>query len=160
GITGREQVVLALAAAAPHRADGVDDVLGFQAIAAGDLGGTGVAAAERAAFGEKLRSGGAMDGTVDAAAAEQCPVGGVDDGPDIERGDVRDADFEPRRADFGGEEASGHGSMVAQSHARRSAPGFAGIAARGEVDRCEQRTRFYPPHKGEGSAPSARRVYA
>src|SRR5262249_6425830 len=110
-----------LAAAAPHRADGVDDVLGFEAIAAGDLGGTGVAAAERAAFGEKLRPGGAMDGPVDAAAAEQWPGGSVDDGPDIERGDVRGADFEPRRADFGGEEGSGHGSMVAQSHARCSA---------------------------------------
>src|SRR5712671_3259867 len=54
-IAGREQVVLALAAATPHRADGVDDVFGFEAIAAGDLGGTGVAAAERATFGEKLR---------------------------------------------------------------------------------------------------------
>src|SRR5262249_9738384 len=60
-ITGREQVVLALVAAAPHRADRVDDVLGFEAIAAGDLGGTGVAAAERAAFGEKLGPSGAMD---------------------------------------------------------------------------------------------------
>ena len=63
----------------------MDDVPGFEAIAAGDLGGAGVAAAERATFGEKLGPGGAMDGAVDAAAAEQRPVGGVDDGPDIER---------------------------------------------------------------------------
>src|SRR6516164_2524106 len=155
-ITGREQVVLALAAAAPHRADGVDDVLSFEAIAAGDLGGTGVAAAERATFGEKLGPGGAMDGAVDAAAAEQRSVGSVDDGPDIERGDVRDADFEPRRADFGGGEGRGHGSMVAQTRARRSGTGFAGIAANlGEVDRCEQRSRSLPSPLWGGSARSA-----
>ena len=38
-------------AVGPVWGGGVDDVLGFEAIAAGDLGGTGVAAAERAAFG-------------------------------------------------------------------------------------------------------------
>jgi len=111
----------ALAAATPHRAHGVDDVFGFEAIAAGDLGGTGVAAAERATFGEKLRPSGAMDGAVDAAAAEQRSVGSVDDCPDLKRGDIRDADFETRRADFGDEEGSGHGSMVAQTRAWRSA---------------------------------------
>src|SRR5262249_49584259 len=153
-ITGREQVVLALAATAPHRSDGVDDVLGFEAVAAGDLGGTGIAAAERATFGEKLRAGGAMDGAVDAAAAEQRSVGGVDDGPDIERRDVRDADFEARRADFGGEEGSGHGSMVAQLRARRSAlrpmqhplvPAKAGtqIANRQQVALDSQHKRVY-----------------
>src|SRR5262249_30951642 len=84
-------------------------------------GGAGVAAAERATFGEQVRPGGAMDGAIDAAAAEQRSVGGVDDGPHIERGDVRDADLEPRDSDFGGEKGNGHGEMVAQSRARRSA---------------------------------------
>jgi hypothetical protein len=97
-----------------------------------------------------------MDGAVDAAAAEQRPVGGVDDGPDIERGDVRDADLEPRGSDFGGEEGSAHGEIVAQSRARRSATGFVGIAAKlGEVDRCEQRTRSLPSPLWGGSARSA-----
>ena len=75
-------------AALPDRADGVDDMAGLEAIAARDLGLAGLAAAERAAFGEQLRPGGAMDGAVDAAAAEQGGVGRVDDGVDVERGDV------------------------------------------------------------------------
>ncbi len=37
-----------------------------------DLGATGLAAMERAAFGKKLRAGRAMDGAIDAAATEQC----------------------------------------------------------------------------------------
>src|SRR5262245_14843671 len=126
-ITGRQQIVLALVSAAPHRADRVDDVLGFEAIAARDLGGAGIAAAERAAFGEQVRPGGAMDGAVDAAAAEQRPVGGVDDGPHIERGDVRNADLEPRRSDFGGEEGSAHGadgSAIARTAQRHRLRGY------------------------------------
>ena len=70
-IAGGEQLVLALVAAAPDRADRMNDVPGLEPIAAGDLGGTGVATAQRLAFGQQLRSGGAMDGAVDAAAAEQ-----------------------------------------------------------------------------------------
>jgi len=34
-----------------------------------------------------------MDGAIDAAAAEQRGVGGVDDGVNAERGDVGDDDF-------------------------------------------------------------------
>src|SRR5262249_36827429 len=45
-----EQLVLSLAAAAPHRADCVDHMPGLELIAAGDLGRAGVAAAERLAF--------------------------------------------------------------------------------------------------------------
>ena len=51
-----------------------------QPIAAGDLGVAGLAAMERAAFGEQLGPGGAMDRAVDAAAAEQRRIRGVDDG--------------------------------------------------------------------------------
>jgi hypothetical protein len=86
----------------------MNHVLGFEPIAVGYLGGAGVAAAERATLGEKVRSRGAMDGAVDAAAAQQRAVGGVDDGLDIERRDVGDADLEPRRCDFGGEEGRAH----------------------------------------------------
>ena len=44
-----------------------------------------------------------MDSAVDAAAAEQRAVGRVDDGLDVERGDVGHHDLEPCRAGFGGE---------------------------------------------------------
>ena len=90
--------------AAPDRPDRVNDVPGLEPIAAGDLGGTGVAAAQGLAFGQELGSGGAMNGAVDAAAAEQRGVGGIDDGVDVERRDVGDADLEPRRSDIGGEQ--------------------------------------------------------
>ncbi len=74
-------------------------------MAAGDLGAAGRAAAERAAFVQQVGSGGAMDGAVDAAAAEQRAVGGVDDGVDVKRGDVGDVDVENGVADFGAEQA-------------------------------------------------------
>ena len=125
-VAGGEQLLLALAAAAPDRPDRVDHVPGRKPIAAGDLGGAGGAAAERAALGDQFRAGGAMDGAVDAAAAEQRRVGRIDDGVDVERRDVGDADFEPRRADLGGQErwrGWGHGAMVAQPCLGRSGPG-------------------------------------
>src|SRR5262245_29998768 len=53
-IAGGKELVLALAAAAPHRPYRVDHVLGRQAIAARDLGRPGGAAAERAALDEEL----------------------------------------------------------------------------------------------------------
>src|SRR5262245_31508085 len=90
-VAGGEEIVLALIAAAPHRADRVDHVARLEPVAAGDLRGAGVAAAERAALGQKLWPGGAMDGAVDAAAAEEGAVRGIDDGRDVERGDVGDA---------------------------------------------------------------------
>ena len=49
-----------------------------------------------------------MDRPVDAAAAEQRRIRRVDDGVDIERRDVGDADVEPRRPDRGGEERGAH----------------------------------------------------
>ena len=60
----------------------MDDMLRRQPIAARDLGRAGLAAAEGAAFGEQFRPGRAMDRAVDAAAAEQAAVGGIDDGVD------------------------------------------------------------------------------
>jgi hypothetical protein len=49
-------------------------------ITLGDFGAAGRAAMEGAAFGEKLRPGRPVDRAVDATAAEQGCVGGVDDG--------------------------------------------------------------------------------
>jgi len=45
-----------------------------------DFGVAGGTTAKAAAFGQKLRTGRAMDGAVDTAAAEQRLIGGVDDG--------------------------------------------------------------------------------
>ena len=72
-------------AAAPDLTDRMDYVPGLEAIAAGDFGETGVAAAQGLALGQQLGAGGTMDGAVDAAAAEQRGVGSVDDGVDVER---------------------------------------------------------------------------
>ena|SRR6266851_1690619 len=55
---------------------------------------------ERAAFRKKLRPGRAMDRAVDATAAEQRGVGGIDDGVNAQARDVGDDDFQPRRADL------------------------------------------------------------
>jgi hypothetical protein len=80
--------------------DGVDDVLGRQPVALGQLGiargaadaavgGAGVEVlGEPGARGPELPAGGAVDGAVDAAAAHQGGLGGVDDGLDGQGGDV------------------------------------------------------------------------
>jgi len=101
-IAGCQQLLFVVAAAASHRPDGVDHMLGRQPIAACDFHGSGVTAAERPARGEQFRSGGAMDRAVDAAAAEQGAVGRIDDGVERQRRDVGHADIEPGGADFGG----------------------------------------------------------
>jgi hypothetical protein len=79
-ITGRQRLVLALAAAVPDRSDGMNDMPRRQLVARSDPGAAGLAAAKRAAFGEQLRSGGTMNRAIDAAAAEQRSIRGVDDG--------------------------------------------------------------------------------
>jgi hypothetical protein len=42
-----------------------------QTVTPGDFGAAGLAAMQRAAFGQQLRPGRAMDRTIDAATAEQ-----------------------------------------------------------------------------------------
>src|SRR6185312_175656 len=69
GIAGGKQRVLAMSAAIPHRPDSMDHIFGRQAISTRDLGVTGLAAAQRTAFGKQLRPGRAMDGAIDATAA-------------------------------------------------------------------------------------------
>ena len=81
----------------------MDHVPGLEAITARDLGAAGVAAAERTAFGQQFRPSRAVNGAIDAAAAEQRAVGGIHDCIDIERGDVGDDDVEDCLADLGGE---------------------------------------------------------
>src|SRR5262245_34972685 len=66
----------------------MDHVTRLQPITSGDLGLAGRAAAERAALGQKLRSGGTVNGAVDATAAQKAFVRGIDDGIDVEACDV------------------------------------------------------------------------
>ena len=91
-IGGGEERRLTFAAAAPDRADGVDNVAGGQTVAAviraSPVGQPPIARHSARSSGP----GGAMDRAVDAAAAEQALVRRVDDGVDVERGDVGDDD--------------------------------------------------------------------
>ena len=72
----------------PDGADGVDDVFCGEAIAFGDFGITGTAAAEAFAFFEEVGACGAVDGSVHSATPEEAGVGGIDDGVELESGDV------------------------------------------------------------------------
>lgn len=71
-------------------ADGVDDMLGGEAVAPGDDGLACVAAARILgdAFLHEAWAGSGVDGAVDAAAAEERGVCGVDDGINGKGGDV------------------------------------------------------------------------
>ena len=77
-ITTGQQVVFAVLAVMPDRADGMNDPSGREFVTAGDFGLAGGATAPRAAFGQQLRPGRPVDGAVHAATAEQRRVGGVD----------------------------------------------------------------------------------
>lgn len=78
-ITGGKQIVLAEMAAVPHRPNGVDHMRRLELVAAGDLGIAGLATVQRAAFGNKFGAGRAVDGAIDATAAQQRRIGRVDD---------------------------------------------------------------------------------
>ena len=71
GIARRQRVIFALGSASPDRTDGMNHMPCRKPIAAGDLGAAGLAAMERAALGQKLRPGRAMDRAIHAATAEQ-----------------------------------------------------------------------------------------
>jgi hypothetical protein len=79
-IAGGQRLVLAAGSAMPHRTYGMNHMSRREQITAGDFRVACRAAAEDAAFGPQLRPGGAMYRTVDASAAEQRTVRGVDDG--------------------------------------------------------------------------------
>src|SRR5205809_498820 len=80
-------------------------MLGRQAVATGDLGIAGFAAAQRAAFGQQLGPGSIMDRAINAAPAKERRIRRVDDGVNAQRGDVGNNDFQPRRADLARETA-------------------------------------------------------
>ena len=100
GVTRGERGIFALAALIPNRTDGMNHMPCRQPITPGNFGAAGLAPIQGTAFGEKLRSSRAMDGAIDAPAAEQRGIPGVDDGVNAKRRDVGDDDFQPRRADL------------------------------------------------------------
>lgn len=95
-VAGGEHVGLAVGAASPDGADGVDHVHGRQAESGRDLGVAGVAAARQPAGVQQIGAGSAMGGAVDSAATEQGGVRGVDDGIDALEGDVADDHLQRR----------------------------------------------------------------
>ncbi len=72
-----------------HWTNRVDDVLGRQAVAPGELGLAGFAAVQGSALGQQLRPCRRVNGTIYPAAAQQDEIGGVDDGVALDFRDVR-----------------------------------------------------------------------
>jgi hypothetical protein len=95
----------------------MDDICRRQAVAAGQPRLARRAAAERAALGQKLWTGGAVDRAIDPATAEQRGVGGVDDRIDGKPSDVGELDADPVMRCF----HAGHLSRIRDS--RRPKPG-------------------------------------
>lgn len=93
-IAGGEFFGFVACASAPDGTDGVEDPLSGEEEAGSGLGVAGRAAAEFFAGAEEVFAGGAVDGSVDASAAEQGGVGGVDDGVHFKLRDVGLDDFE------------------------------------------------------------------
>ena len=87
-VAGSQKLPLTAMAAVPHGAHGMDHVPAGQVIGGGDFGIAGPAAAQSAAFRQKLRPGGSVDGAVHSAAAQQGFLGGVDDGVHLHFGDI------------------------------------------------------------------------
>jgi hypothetical protein len=83
-----EACVFVVGATMPDWADGMEDPFCGEIEAWGGLGVACVAASEQAARVEKVWAGGAMNGSVDSASAEERAVRGVDDCVHFEGGDV------------------------------------------------------------------------
>jgi hypothetical protein len=99
-IARRQQFVLAVIAAAPHRANSVNHMLCRKPIARRDLRLTGRASAEFFALRAQLGAGCAVNRAINPTAAEQCAVRRVDDCIERKRRYVGYADFEPGGTDF------------------------------------------------------------
>lgn len=79
---------LARMAAMPDRPHGVNDVAAWQAVSAGDAGLPRGAAAQLAALLQQFRPGGAVNGPIHPAAAQQRRIGGIHNGIHGQRGDI------------------------------------------------------------------------
>jgi len=92
-----QETILAMAAAAPDRADGMNDKTRGQFVATGDFGIARDAAAKFAAFGQEFRPRRAMNCAVHAASTKKRGVGGIDDRINTKPSDILDDDFEHKR---------------------------------------------------------------
>lgn len=97
-IARRKRLIFAVAAPVPDWSDGVDHMPRRQTIGPGDLGATGLATIQHAAFDGEFRPGCAMNRAVNTAAAKQRRIRGVDDGINAQCRKVGDDDFKSRRA--------------------------------------------------------------
>src|SRR5215218_436824 len=97
-VARREQLVLTLAPAAPDGPNGVDDVPRRQTAGVRRLRLAGVATAEQATFLQDGRPAGAVNCSVDAAAAEERAVRRVDDRVDALLRDVAFDELDPHSA--------------------------------------------------------------
>lgn len=107
------------------------DGLGGEVVALGEAGLAGRAATEAGALCAEGWAGGEVDGPVDAAAAEEAGVGGVDDGVEGEGGDVTPDEAHLvvevwERGENGGDGGSEGGGAVELSDGGDLAEGFDG----------------------------------
>src|SRR5262249_35932088 len=89
-----QKPILIMAAAAPDRADGMNDKTRRQFVTGRDFGIACGAAAKLAAFGQQFRPRRAMDSTIPPAPAKKRGVGRIDDRIDRKPSDILDDDFE------------------------------------------------------------------
>jgi len=111
-IARRKRLIFAVAASVPDGSDGMDHMPRRQTIGLGDLGVTGFATIQHAAFDGELRPGRAMNRAVDAAATQQRRIRCVDDDINAQCRNVGDDDVEPRRADLKGSKAQAEAAVL------------------------------------------------
>jgi hypothetical protein len=99
-VARRQRLILAGVPAVPHGPDGMQHMLCRQPVTWCDLDVASGAAIQGAAGGEQFGAGSAMDGTIDATAAEQRRIGGVDNGINAQGRDVGNDNPQGRRAEL------------------------------------------------------------
>src|ERR1700722_4289151 len=84
-----------------------------------------------------------MDRAIDATAAEQAPIGSVDDGVDRKRRNVGNADFHSRGADFGNEQCGNirHQDQVYHAHSACASAGKSTVLLTPISSKCSSRKR-------------------
>jgi hypothetical protein len=91
-ITTHQQIILAMLAVLPDRADGVNDLPGRKLVTSRDFGLTRPATAEREAFRQQFRTSRPMNGAIHAATAKQRRFGSIHDRLHAPLRDVADDD--------------------------------------------------------------------
>lgn len=142
-----EQAVFAAATSASNGTHGVNDAAHGQPKARRDLRLSRLAAAKPGAGRAQLWTGRAVDRPVNAATAQQSPVGGVDDGVDGKRADVAFDDLDA----VSHSSHSSRDRISGSSPPKRECAKHAEMALRGQrIDRVKIRRRW---PQGAGNAP-------